>query len=170
MSSSFKSESNLQAAMSGESTANRRYTMYAEKAEKDGLPQVARLFRAAAMAEAIHARNHFNAMDGIGSTKDNLTAAVFGEHEEFTYMYPRYINDAEREQNDRSLRTFQWANTVEKVHHGLFEKTLEAVRENKVPEEKTYYVCQVCGNTVEDEAPDKCPVCGAPKTQFTLVD
>jgi rubrerythrin len=166
----IKTEKNLQQAFSGESTANRRYTLYSEKAEEDGQPQVARLFRAAALAEAIHARNHFNAFDGIGSTKDNLTAAVFGEHEEFAYMYPGFIDDADRERNSRGLQTFQWANAVEKVHHRLFEKSLEAVREDKKPAETVYYVCQRCGNTVEGEAPDRCPICGAPRDRFTLVD
>jgi rubrerythrin len=166
----IKTEKNLQQAFSGESTANRRYTLYSEKAEEDGQPQVARLFRAAALAEAIHARNHFNAFDGIGSTKDNLTAAVLGEHEEFSYMYPGFIDDAERERNSRGLQTFQWANAVEKVHHRLFEKSLEAVREDKKPAETVYYVCQRCGNTVEGEAPDRCPICGAPRDRFTLVD
>lgn len=166
----IKTESNLQQALSGESTANRRYTMYAEKADKDGDAQVARLFRAAALAEAVHARNHFNAFDGIGSTKDNLTAAVFGEHEEFTHMYPGFIDDAEKERNSRGLQTFQWANAVEKIHHGLFEKALNAVREEKKPEETVYYVCQRCGNTVEGEAPDNCPICGAPRDMFALVD
>ena len=166
----IKTENNLQKAFSGESTANRRYMLYSEKADEDGQPQVARLFRAAALAEAIHARNHFNAFDGIGSTKDNLTAAVFGEHDEFTYMYPGFIDDADRERNSRGLQTFQWANAVEKVHHRLFEKNLEAVRENKKPEETAYYVCRRCGNTVEGSPPDKCPICGAPGDQFQQVD
>jgi rubrerythrin len=166
----IKTESNLQKAFAGESQAYRRYILYAEKADADGQAQVARLFRAAASAEAVHARNHFNAFDGIGSTKDNLTAAVFGEHEEFAYMYPGFIDDAERERNSRGLQTFKWANAVEKIHHRLFEKALEAVREDKKPEETAYYVCERCGNTVEGEAPEKCPVCGAPKDQFKLVD
>jgi rubrerythrin len=166
----FKTESNLQAAFSGECMAYRRYMMYSDKAESDGQPQVARLFRAAALAEAVHAQNHFNAMDGIGSTKDNLTAAVFGEHEEFTRMYPEFIDDAERERNSRGLLTFRWANAVEQIHHGLFEKALEAVRGNNKVDETVYYVCQRCGNTVEGEAPDRCPVCGAPKDRFRLVD
>ena len=166
----IKTEKNLQQAFAGESSAHRRYTLYSEKADEDDQPQVARLFRAAALAEAIHARNHFNAFDAIGSTKDNLTAAVFGEHEEFSYMYPGFIDDAERERNSRGLQTFQWANAVEKVHHHLFEKNLEAVRENKKPEETVYYVCQRCGNTVEGEAPEKCPICGASRKMFKLID
>ena len=166
----IKTENNLQEAFSGESKAHRRYIMYSESAEKEGYVQVARLFRAAAFAEAVHARNHFNAMDGIGSTKDNLMAAVLGEQEEITEMYPPFIEDAEREGNSRGLRTFQWANAVEKIHHRLFMKALECVRENKAQEEAVYHVCQFCGNTVEGEAPDKCPVCGAPKDQFQVVD
>jgi rubrerythrin len=170
MSVTIRTENNLLKAFGGECEANRRYIMYSEKAESDGQAQVARLFRAVAYAEAVHAKNHFNAIDGIGSTKDNLTAAVFGEHEEFTQMYPPFIDDAERERNSRGLRTFQWANTVEKIHHRLFEKALESVREGNAPKETKYYVCQVCGNTVEGEPPDKCPICGASKEQFQFVE
>ena len=166
----IKTESDLREAFAGESQAYRRYMLYAEKADADGQVQVAKLFRAAAAAEAVHARNHFNAFDGIGTTKDNLMAAVFGEHDEFTHMYPRFIDDAERERNSRGLQTFKWANAVEKVHHGLFEKALEAVRNEEKPAETVYYVCQRCGNTVEGEAPDRCPICGAPKERFSRVE
>jgi rubrerythrin len=166
----YQTENNLQEAFSGESQANRRYLFFADKAEKEGYPQVARLFRAAAEAETIHAANHFRAMDGIGSTKENLMAAVSGEFHEFTQMYPPFIMQAEQEQNDRAQRTFKYANEVEQVHHRLFEEVLEALKDGKQPEDKVYYTCPVCGNTFAGEYPEKCPVCGAMHTVFKKME
>jgi rubrerythrin len=166
----YKTDNNLQEAFGGESKANRRYMFFAEKAEKEGFPAVAKLFRAAAEAETVHARNHLNALDAIGGTSDNLMAASIGEHQEFTSMYPAFIELAMEERNERAERTFKWANAVEKVHHGLFEAALAEVKAGKKPAEKTYYVCQVCGNTVEGSAPDKCPICGAPAKAFKKVE
>jgi len=163
-------QKNLQEAFAGESQANHRYLFFADKAKKEGHPQIARLFRAAAEAEAVHAHNHLEAMCSLKSTKGNLEEAVAGEHHEFTEMYPGFIEQAKVEGNSDAETSFFWANKVEKIHHGLFEKALEAVREDKKPVETVYYVCERCGNTVEGEAPDKCPICGAPKDRFTLVD
>jgi rubrerythrin len=161
VSDSYRSEENLKAAFAGESQANQRYLFFAVKAEKEGLLQVARLFRAAAEAETIHARNHFDAMDGVGSTRDNLTAASIGEHYEFTRMYPPFIARAEDEQNSRAQESFTLANEVEQIHHRLFEAALKAVEAGRPIFAELYFVCQKCGNTVADKAPDKCPVCGA---------
>ena len=158
----YQTEQNLQEAFAGESQANRRYIFFADKAEKEGYPQIARLFRAAADAETVHALNHFNAMDGIGSTKENVMAASVGEHYEFTRMYPGFIDRAEQEQNKRAQRTFEYANDVEQVHHGHFEEALKALNEGSQLKDEPYFVCQVCGNTVPGEAPEKCPICGAP--------
>jgi len=166
----YETENNIMEAFGGESMANRRYTFFAEKAEKEGYPQVAKLFRAVAEAETVHARNHLLTIDAIGATKDNLLAAVIGEHQEFTSMYPAFIEKATEEKNDRALRTFNWANEVEKVHHDYFEAALAAVKENKQPEDATYYVCQVCGNTVTGEPPEKCPICGAPVKAFKKME
>jgi rubrerythrin len=166
----YETEDNIQEAFGGESMANRRYLFFAEKADKDGYPQVAKLFRAVAEAETVHARNHLNAFDAIGSTKDNLLAAVMGEYQEFTKIYPAFIEKAEEEKNERAKRTFNWANEVEKIHHGYFEAALAALKENRQPEDTTYYVCQVCGNTVTGEPPDECPICGAPLKAFKKVD
>jgi rubrerythrin len=166
----YKTDSNLQEAFGGESKANRRYLFFAEKADAEGFPGVASLFRAVAEAETVHARNHLNALDAIGTTKDNLTAASIGEHQEFTGMYPVFIEVAKEERNDRADRTFALANAVEKVHHGLFEAALQEVKEGKKPAESVYYVCQVCGNTVAGAAPDKCPICGAPAKAFKKVE
>ncbi len=163
-------EKNLQEAFAGESQANRRYLFFAEKADKDGHPQAARLFRAVAEAETVHANNHFKAMDGIGSTQDNLTAAAMGEHYEFTRMYPPFIEKAKEENNKRAEVTFEYANEVEQIHHGYFEEALGAVKAGKHLEEEPYFVCQVCGNTVAGEAPEKCSICGTPASKFKQVD
>ena len=118
---------NLQEAFAGESQANRRYLFFADKAEKEGHSQIARLFRAAAEAETVHARNHLEAMDGVKSTKDNLKTAVSGEHYEFTKMYPGFIEQAKSENNTKAEISFIHANAVEKIHHSLYQKALEAI-------------------------------------------
>ena len=166
----YKTERNLQEAFAGESQANRRYIFFAEKAEKEGHPQVARLFRAAAEAETVHARNHFNAMDAVGSTRDNLLAGATGEHYEFTRMYPPFIEEAETEQNRRAQASFEYANEVEQIHHRYFEDMLKAFNAGEQLKEDVYFVCQVCGNTVTGEPPEKCSICSAPRDKFKLVD
>ncbi len=165
-----KTQKNLEAAFAGESQASRRYLFFAEKAEKEGYPQVARLFRAAAEAETVHARNHLEAMGGIGLTKDNLKAAVSGEGYEFREMYPAFIEQANLENNKRAETTFSFANAVEKIHYGLYEEALKAVEAGQKLKDEPYFVCQVCGNTVAGEAPERCPVCGAPRTKFKRVE
>jgi rubrerythrin len=157
---------NLKDAFAGESQANRRYLAFAEKAEKEGLMQAAKLFRAAAEAETIHALNHLRIMGEIKSTIENLDAAVSGETFEFKEMYPKYLSIAKQEENDQAAWSFDVANKVEQVHAGLFSKAVEALRNNKELTKIDYYVCSVCGNTVEGIAPEKCPICGAPKTKF----
>jgi rubrerythrin len=166
----YRTDANLQEAFGGESKANRRYLFFAEKAAKDGHPGVAGLFRAVAEAETVHARNHFNVMGGIGSTVDNLTAASIGEHQEFTGMYPLFIDEARQERDERAQRTFEWANAVEKAHHALFEAALAEVKAGGSPPVKEYYVCEVCGYTAAGGPPDKCPVCGAAAKAFKKID
>ena len=161
---------NLQAAFAGESQANRRYLFSADRAEKEGHPQIARLFRAAAEAETVHARNHLEVMGGIKSTRDNLGAAIEGEHYEFTQMYSSFIKQAKAESNDKARFSFDVANKVEKVHHGLYQKALEALDGGEKLKDESYFVCQVCGNTVAGEAPEKCPICGAPRKMFRRVE
>ena len=163
-------QENLQAAFAGESQANRRYLFFADKAEKEGYPQIARLFRAAAEAETVHAYNHFAAMDGVGSTKDNLLAAVMGEHYEFTRMYPPFIARAEEEESKKAQLSFEYANEVEQIHHGFFQEALKALEAGQQLKNETYFVCQVCGNTIGSEAPEKCPICGAPRSMFKRVE
>ena len=165
-----KTQGNLQAAFAGESQANRRYIFFADKAEEDGYPQIARLFRAAAEAETVHARNHFEVMGGIGSTKDSLRAGIMGENYEFMTMYPSFIEQAKSENERRAAISFTHANEVEKIHHGLFQKAFEIFGAGQDLKDEPYSVCQVCGNTVAGEAPEKCPVCGAPKGKFKKVE
>ena len=165
-----KSTENLETAFAGESQANRKYLFFAEQADKEGHRQIARLFRAAAEAETVHARKHLTVLEGIRSTGDNLQAAVGGEHYEFTEMYPEFIRQAEAEGESKARTSFDLANQVEKIHHGLFKAALDMLEKKQALEDKTFYVCQVCGYTVEGEAPDNCPICGAPKVKFKPVD
>lgn len=161
---------NLQSAFAGESQASRKYLYFAEKADEEGYKQIARLFRAASEAETVHARNHLRVMQGIKSTRDNLKAAIGGESYEFTEMYPQFIKQAEDEGNKEARDSFDLANKVEQIHHRLYQAALDKVEKGQTIPEVTIYVCQYCGNTVEGEAPEKCPICGAPRRMFKLVD
>ena len=165
-----KVEEDLSEAFAGESKANRMYTAFAEKAEKDGFPQVAKVFRAAAAAETVHALNHFRAMGGVKSTKENLKSAIEGEHYEFTDMYPEFIKHAQEAGNKQAERTFDYANEVEKIHHELYQSALAAVESGKDLEKQEMYICPVCGYTHEGEPPEKCPVCGAAKKVFKKIE
>jgi rubrerythrin len=165
-----KSLEGLKKAFAGESQANRKYLAFAQKAEKDGYPQVAKLFRAAAAAETVHAHNHLRAMGGIKSTTENLKEAIGGEFHEFSSMYPEFIEDAKADSNKEALRTFNYANEVEKVHHKLYEKALKSVENGKDLETTDIYVCSVCGYTHEGQAPEQCPVCGAAKKAFNKIE
>ncbi|HWR58269.1 MAG TPA: rubrerythrin family protein [Thermodesulfovibrionales bacterium] len=162
-----KSEKNLKEAFAGESQANRKYLAFAKKAEQEGFKQVAKLFRAAAEAETVHAHNHLKELGGIKSTKENLSEAISGESYEFQKMYPGMIEDARAEANSGALRTFNYANEVEKVHAALYQRALENLGKNP---DADYYVCQVCGYTAEGELPDECPVCKAKKQAFRKVE
>jgi rubrerythrin len=162
-----KTLKDLLEAFAGESQANRKYLAFAKKAEEEGYKQVAKLFRAAAEAETVHAHNHLREAGGIKSTKENLDDAINGETYEFQKMYPQMIEDAKTEGNSGALRSFNFANEVEKIHAELYKKALENLGKNP---DVDYYVCQVCGNTVENEAPDECPICGAKKQAFKKID
>jgi len=158
-----KTLKNLADAFAGESQANRKYLAFAKKANQDGYPQEAKLFKAAADAETVHAHNHLRAMGGVKSTEENLKEAVSGETFEFENMYPGMIEDAKNENEDEAKRSFIFANNVEKVHAGLYKKYLDNLGNNP---DTPIFVCQVCGNTVEGAAPDKCPICGNPREMF----
>ena len=162
-----KSEKNLKDAFAGESQANRKYLAFAQKANKEGYPQVAKLFRAAAEAETVHAHTHLRALKGINSTADNLKEAIGGETYEFQSMYPPMIKAAKEESNAAAERSFTYANEVEKVHAALYQKALDNLDS---PTEVDYYVCSVCGYTCENEPPDECPVCQAKAKAFFKVD
>lgn len=164
-----KTYENLKDAFSGESQANRRYLAFAQKAEKEGLHQVAKLFRAAALAETVHALNHLGVIDEIGSTLDNLTSAVSGETFEFNEMYPEYIEIAKAEGNKKAVWSFNVANNVEKIHAGLFSKAIRTLKNGEEFADTDYFICEVCGNTVETSAPEICPICGAPKEKFEKI-
>ncbi len=162
-------EDNLKAAFAGESQASTRYLAFARKAEQEGHPRAAKLFRAASTAETVHARNHLETMDGVKSTEENLKEAIAGENHEHVEMYPGFIEQAEKERKPKAVRTFDWARKVEIAHESLYKSVLDALQGGGEPEVKDYYVCQVCGFTAEGGVPDKCPVCGAPAKQFMKV-
>jgi rubrerythrin len=159
-------EKNLGDAFAGESQANRKYLAFAKQAEQEGHKQVAKLFRAAAEAETVHAHAHLKTLGGIGKTVDNLKTAIAGETHEFKKMYPEFITEAKKEGNKAAERSFSFANEVEKIHAGLYQKALDNLGKNS---DADYYICSVCGMTVENEAPEKCPVCGAAKKAFFKV-
>ena len=153
-------------AFAGESQANRKYLAFAKKAEAEGFKQVAKLFRAAAAAETIHAHNHLREAGGIKTTKENLASALGGEVYEFQNMYPPMIEAAQAEGMKGAVRTFTYANEVEKIHAALYRKAIDELGRNT---EADYYVCDVCGYTCEGEPPDECPVCKAKKQAFKKI-
>jgi rubrerythrin len=163
-----KTEQDLRDAFAGESQANRKYLAFAAAADKEGHTQVAKLFRAAAEAETIHAHNHLKALKGIGSTRENLLEAVAGETHEFKNMYPRMLDDAKSEGNKEAERSFSYANEVEKIHAQLYQKLLGNL--GAIKEAYPYYVCPICGYTSEKEPPDTCPVCGAKGKVFKKIE
>ncbi|MDH3237057.1 MAG: rubrerythrin family protein [Gammaproteobacteria bacterium] len=165
----MSTEKNLKEAFAGESQANRMYLAFAKKAESDGYPQTAKLFRAAAAAETVHAHAHFRVMGGVKGTAENLKAAISGEGYEFQNMYPDFLKEAEAEKNIPAAVSFRNALAVEKIHHDLYSHALESISKGKDLPGQDIFVCEVCGNTVYGHAPDKCPVCGAEKSKFTRI-
>jgi len=159
-------EENLKAAFAGESQAYMKYTNFAERAEKDGYPNVARLFRAAAFAEQVHASNHLRALDGVQGTAANLGMAFDGETFEIEQMYPAYIAVADKQSEKRALRSMSWAIEAEKIHAKLYAEAKQAVEAEKDVAAQDVWVCTVCGYTVAGEPPEVCPVCGAKHDRF----
>lgn len=164
-----KTLENLKGAFAGESQANRKYLAFAKKADQDGFPQIARLFRAAAHAETIHAHNHFRAMDGVQGTAENLQAAIGGENYEVVSMYPPMLAEAEAEEDKRAARSFRWALAVEKIHEALYRSAAESLNQGKDLPEGEYYVCPTCGYTHFGKMTENCPVCGALAEKFEKV-
>jgi len=160
---------NLQEAFAGESQANRKYLAFAKKADDEGLPQVAKLFRAAADAETVHAHAHLRVLGGIKSTQENLAEAIEGEGHEFKEMYPGFLAEAEKEGNKPAVFSIKNALAVEEIHHGLYGEAFTAVKSGADLPSAKIFVCQVCGNTVYNDVPDKCPICNAPKDRFTEI-
>ncbi len=163
-----KTKKFLMEAFAGESQANRKYLAFAAKADQEGFPQVARLFRAAAEAETVHAHSHLRALEGIRSTKENLQEAINGETHEFKNMYPEMIQAAKTEGHKAAERSFSFANSVEKIHAELYKGLLDNLGTSK--DNYPYYVCPVCGFTAGKEAPQKCPVCGVKGSMFEKID
>ncbi len=163
------SEDCLKEAFAGEAMANRKYLAFAEKADQEGYPQAAGLFRAASEAEAVHASNHLRAMKAVKSTKENLREAIAGETQEFKEMYPGMIETAKAEGDRAAERSFSYANEVEKIHARLYHQMMESLEGSK-EERYPYYVCPVCGMTAEREPPEKCPVCGVRGERFKRID
>jgi len=156
----------LEQAFSGESQAHMRYLIFAEEAEKNGLKNVANLFRAIAYAEFVHARNHLRAMGLVGKTEENLRKAIDGEKFEVEEMYPVYNETARMQREAEAERSTRYALEAEKIHASLYEEALEAVKSGKDLEAKKIYICPICGFTSVGEAPEKCPICGAPREKF----
>jgi len=161
---------NLQEAFAGESQANRKYLAFAQKADAEGYPQIARLFRAVAAAETVHALAHFRAMGGAKSTAENLQAAVEGEAAEFQKIYPAFLSQAQDEGNKAAANSFQYAMSVEEVHHRLYSEAARTLADGKDLPATKVWVCGVCGNTVYGAPPDRCPICGAKKEKFFQVE
>jgi len=157
---------NLQEAFAGESQANRKYLAFAQKADEEGLPQVAKLFRAAAEAETVHAHAHLRVMNGIESTLKNLETAIDGEGHEFREMYPAFLSEAQAEGMKPAEFSFKNALAVEEIHYSLYSKALDAVKDGSDLPSGKIFICPVCGNTVENGVPDRCPVCNIPGSKF----
>ena len=159
---------NLKEAFAGESQANQKYLSFAAKAEKDGFPNIARLFRTAAQAERIHADGHLKALDGIGPTADNLRAAIAGETHESREMYPPMLEQAAAE-GHKAQRMFGYAVQAEAVHADLYQRALDAVTRGEDLKETGFYLCPTCGHIEFGQPPENCPICGLKGTAFTIV-
>jgi rubrerythrin len=162
----MKTQANLKEAFAGESQANRTYLAFGERAAKDGFTQVAKLFRAVAAAETIHAHAHLRAMEGVKDTAVNLKEAAAGEKYEFEEMYPPMVATAEAEGDRRATLSMRNAMEVEKVHHALFNAALAAVESGKDLQDAPIRICPICGHTVIGDAPDQCPVCKVKGEKF----
>lgn len=159
-------KANLESAFAGESQAHMKYLIFADVAEKEGFPNVARLFRAIAFAEQVHATNHYRALGMVGESASNLQIAIEGETFEVEEMYPAYKAVADLQEEKTASRSMNYALEAEKVHAGMYHMARQAVLAGKDLELGPVHICEVCGWTVEGEAPDRCPICGAPKDKF----
>ncbi|MDD5458581.1 MAG: rubrerythrin family protein [Phycisphaerae bacterium] len=165
----MSTKENLKDAFAGESQANRKYLAFAKIAEKEGYPGIAKLLRAAAEGETVHAHAHLRALGELKSTAENLQEAIAGEQHEFKEMYPKYLEEALAEGDQKALNSFRNATAVEQVHASLFIEALEAIQTEKDMRTRAIYVCQVCGNVVLDSVPAACPVCGVKPEKYEEV-
>jgi rubrerythrin len=159
---------NLKDAFAGESQAFQKYTAFAEKAEREGLKNIARLFRTTAQAERIHANGHLQALEGVGSTAENLKAAIGGETYEFTEMYPPMLKQAETD-NHKAKRMFNYAVAAEQVHAKLYQLAYEAAQQGKDLSVTEFFLCPVCGHIEFGKSPEECPICGTKGSKFVQV-
>jgi len=159
-------QANLEAAFAGESQAHMKYLIFADRAEREGFPNLARLFRATSYAEQMHANNHFRTLGNVGETLANLVAAIEGETYEVEEMYPAFGAVAELQGERAAARSNKWALEAEKVHAGMYEMARQAVLAERDAEVGQVHICGVCGWTVEGEPPERCPLCGAKHAQF----
>jgi rubrerythrin len=163
---STKTTENLKAAFAGESQAYMKYMAFAEKARKDGFRNVARLFTGIAFAERVHALNHHQVLTGGDATVRNLDVAIGGENHEVRDMYPAFLASAEEEGQKRAAQSMRYALEAEKIHAVMYENAKKAVVSGQDSALGDLFVCEVCGHTVEGEAPDTCPVCSARKEKY----
>jgi rubrerythrin len=166
----MSTDHDLMAAFAGESQANRKYLAFAKRADADGLKQIARLFRAVAAAETVHALAHFRVAGRVKDTVENLKAAMEGEQHEFTSMYPGFIAAAIAEGNQGAQTSFERANAVEEIHHGLYDAAIKAAQSGADLPAADVYVCEICGHTAIGGAQDNCPVCGARREKYSKID
>ncbi len=159
-------EKSLREAFAGESQAHMRYLIFAEQAEKEGHKDIARLFRAISFAEKVHATNHFKALADLKTTSENLQTAWNGENYEIEEMYPAFNAIANLQDEKDAIRSIGYALAAERIHRALYGETKEKLDKGEDVKFERIYICSVCGHTVVGEAPEKCPVCGAPKSQF----
>jgi len=159
-------EDNLKAAFAGESQAHMKYLIFADKAEKEGFPNVARLFRAISYAEQVHATSHFRTLGSIASTSENLVVAIGGENYEVDEMYPAFLAVATAQEEKSAQRSMNYALEAEKIHAAMYQEARQSVQAGKDLDLGTVHICEICGYTVEGEPPDRCPVCNAPRDRF----
>ncbi|MBN1273811.1 MAG: rubrerythrin family protein [Candidatus Aminicenantes bacterium] len=162
-----KCEKNLKDAFAGESQAHMKYLAFSSKADQEGYKNVARLFKANSFAEQVHAVNHLRTLSGIQKTEENLSEAIEGENYEVEKMYPEFIEDAQKAGEKGAERTTSWALAAEKVHAELYKTARDKVLKREDLDDTPIHVCQVCGYTVQAEAPERCPICNSPREKFT---
>ncbi|KUG15687.1 rubrerythrin [hydrocarbon metagenome] len=161
---------NAMEAYTGESQANRKYAAFADQAESEGFKNIARLFKAASEAEAVHAKKLLKAMGKIKTTKENLQGSVAGETHEYTEMYPAFVKEAEAEKKSDVALVFTYAMKAEEVHAGLYKEALNALSHGQDMSNRTVTLCPVCGNVFLGPAPEKCPICNAVRRVFRTIE